>query len=287
LTGDKVASEDKAVMKDMESCIVMIHDWVVPLYELYIKCKRATDDSDKKNGICNGAQAIFEGGFCQYATLLETTCDTQEMCFSRDIKLMNEGDADVKVAEAARAADCEVGNKVKCYLKVFEEEDNKEKPKVLEKCKSLKFTCPDSIHFPPAPKPTTCTPEPHVPCDEPWLEKEYESKSWYAKAPTAPCHPCHLPHPILVKGAGYSDANGLYVATSAAQWENSNCRIYSEGHPWNWGWGIQCTGHHRYIAGMECNIKNTADPTTCTYKVRKDYGEDPVPTVGWAGYDIV
>jgi len=149
----------------------------------------------KKNGICNEKQAIFEGGFCQYATLLEATCDTQEMCFKRDIKLMNEGDADVKIAEAARAADCEVGNKVKCYLKVFEEEDNKEKPKVLEKCKSLKFTCPDLIHFPPTPKPTPCTPEPHVPCDEPWLEKEYKSQSWYAKAPTAPCHPCHLPKP--------------------------------------------------------------------------------------------
>merc|ERR550532_536738 len=105
---------------------------------------------------------------------------------------MEEGDADVKISEKARQADCEVGNKVKCYLKVFEESDSKKKPGILEDCKKLKFTCPEKINFPDTPAKTPCTPEPSEPCDPSWLEKEYKSKSWYATAPAQACHPCHL-----------------------------------------------------------------------------------------------
>merc|ERR1719384_1089099 len=114
--------------------------------------------------------------FCQYATLLAGTCDTQISCRKRNIETMEDGDKEVKVAEAARQADCEVGHQVDCLLKIFEETDNEKKPAMLAKCKKETPTCPEKLSYPPIPGPTKCEPEPSEPCEDAWVEQEYSSQ---------------------------------------------------------------------------------------------------------------
>merc|ERR1719384_738385 len=121
--------------------------------------------------------------FCQYATLLAGTCDTQISCRKRNIETMEDGDKEVKVAEQARQADCEVEHKVDCLLKIFEETDNEKKPGMLDECKKLKPTCPEKIVYPPTPGPTPCKESATEPCEEAWTQEEYTSQPWYATAP--------------------------------------------------------------------------------------------------------
>merc|ERR1719414_2353044 len=163
LTTSDVKTSDATTKKNMEECITSINMWVVPLYDLYMKCKGHKDthlDDTKK---CDEKQSEFEGAFCQYSTLLAATCKTQKSCRKKNIKILEDGDADVKIAEEARQADCE----------------------------AVTPTCPDKITYPPTPGPTPCDKEASEPCERAWLETEYESQKWFAQAPTTACQPCH------------------------------------------------------------------------------------------------
>lgn len=198
LSSSDVTTTDAATKKSMEQCITAINAWVVPLYDLYMKCKKKRDDHIADTRSCDVKQATFESDFCQYATLLAGTCEGQTKCRKTSVGILKVGDGEVKVAEKARQADCEVGHKVDCLLQIFEETDNSKKPKMLEHCKKLVPTCPDKIEYPPIPGPTPCSEEPNEPCAKAWLEKEYTNQKWYALAPTTWCHACSPPHPCKV-----------------------------------------------------------------------------------------
>merc|ERR1719410_2861364 len=215
----KMQSGDANTKKSVRSCLEEINQWFPPLWEMYQKCKKKEGIRSDQTDVCNNEQSTFEGGFCQYALLLDTTCDTQDDCRSKNIDARAKGHAAVKIAEKARAADCEVGHKVKCLLAIFEETDNKKKPGMLDSCKSEKYTCPDGITYPEIPGATTCTREPSKPCDDAWLQKEYKSKAWFHKAVTKTCTPClreptRPPPPTYTKvGTGHCrDADGGYPA---------------------------------------------------------------------------
>lgn len=94
---------------------------------------------------------------------------------------------------------------------------------------------------------------------------------------------------VHVSGAGYSDANGVFVYKSEFMgrgwFENSHgCVLHWRPH---WGWGIGCHGHHRYF-DRDCK---GLDATICSnWQVRKGNagqknfpvkfeGLEPVPKV--------
>merc|ERR1719410_3284519 len=189
MTSEKMKSGDANTKKSVRSCLEEINVWFPPLWKMYANCKKHEGIRADQTGVCNNVQNSFEGDFCQYSLLLTTTCDTQDDCRSKNIDARAKSHAAVKIAEKARASDCEVGHKVKCLLAIFEETDNK-KPGMLASCKSEKYTCPDGITYPEIPGPTPCTREPSNPCDDSWLQKEYKSKAWYDKAPAGNCIPC-------------------------------------------------------------------------------------------------
>jgi len=224
LTGDDVASTDAATKKAMEQCITDIHTWVVPLYEKYIKCKNAETDRIDFTRRCDEDQHDFEGRFCQYAGKLELVCKTQISCRSTGISALQKGDAELRVAEEGREADCKVGYQVKCLLAIFEQSDNTKKPAMLEKCKNQVPTCPDKIIFKPIPEPHPCTPEPNEPCDSAWLQKEYRSQVWFAKAPTTTCNRCHPPHPCRVILYESSHFGGWHASFGPGKYDTKGLR---------------------------------------------------------------
>jgi len=187
----------------MEACLEDINDWFRPLWPIYIKCRDSIVDNKKKTKKCNGNQAVFESAFCQYSQLLSSTCLSQTDCRRKNIEVRNQIHANVSIAEAARHTDCEVGHKVKCLLQIFEEKNNTKKPGMLAACKALKPECPAGITYPDIPGPHQCQSEAHNPCDGAWVEGEYSTKVWFAKAPTAKCTSClkpEIPYPAPPSG---------------------------------------------------------------------------------------
>merc|ERR1719414_70597 len=224
LTGADVASTDPTTRKSMEQCITAIYTWVDPLYDHYIKCKDAGSTQIIETRKCDGKQHYFEAEFCLYAGNLEAVCSTQDSCRQLSIGQLQKGDAEVKVAEKAREADCKVGYQVRCLLGIFEETNNAEKPGMLKKCKELKPTCPESIVFPPTPGPHPCHPEPNEPCDAAWIQKEYTSQPWFAKAPTTHCNACHPPK--TCRATLYEDASfgGFAASFPPGRYETKDLR---------------------------------------------------------------
>merc|ERR1719297_672788 len=219
MTSDKMKSGDANTKKSVRSCLEEINVWFPPLWKMYTNCKKHEGIRADQTDVCNNDQNSFEGDFCQYSLLLTTTCDTQDDCRSKNIDARAKSHAAVKIAEKARASDCEVGHKVKCLLAIFEETDNKKKPGMLASCKSEKYTCPDGITYPEIPGPTPYTREPSNPCDDSWLQKEYKSKAWYDKAPAGKCIPClslKAEEAYFVEVSGACSAqesyNGVYKA---------------------------------------------------------------------------
>merc|ERR1719422_1317623 len=196
MTSAKFSTGNANSDKSIGSCLEEINEWFPPLWEKYAQCKLSVGIHNDKTKECNDDQKSFEGDFCQYDLLLDTTCDTQDDCRKKNIDAREKSHAAVKIAEKARSTDCHVGHKVKCLLAIFEEKDNKKKPGMLDSCKSAKYTCPDGIKYPGIPDATTCTKEPSEPCDSSWLQKEYTSKSWYGKAPAGTCTPCLKPEAL-------------------------------------------------------------------------------------------
>merc|ERR1719336_2758094 len=193
MTSAKFSTGNANSDNSIGSCLEEINEWFPPLWEKYSQCKLSELIHNDKTKECNNAQKPFEGDFCQYDLLLDTTCDTQDDCRSKNIDAREKGHAAVKIAETARSTDCQVGHKVKCLLAIFEEKDNKKKPGMLDSCKARKYSCPDGILYPGIPDPTTCTREPSEPCDSAWLQTEYTSKAWFGKAPAGTCIPCLKP----------------------------------------------------------------------------------------------
>merc|ERR1719189_158883 len=190
MDSEKMQSEEANTKKSVRSCLEEINVWFPPLWKMYSKCKQHEGIRADHTEKCNKNQNSFESDFCQYSLLLDTTCDTQDDCRSKNIDARAKGHAAVKIAEKARSTDCKVGHKVKCLLPIFEETDNKKKPGMLESCKSADHSCPDGITYPGIPEPTTCEKEGTNPCEEPWVQKEYKSMAWFGKAPAGECMPC-------------------------------------------------------------------------------------------------
>jgi len=193
MTGTNFATDDLIKKRSMESCLEDIHLWFPGTWEIYIKCRDSSALLSNKTAECNSDQSDFESSFCQYSLLYSSVCTSQSDCRAVNIDARNKAHAAVKVAEAARSTDCEVGHKVKCLLGIFEEKNNTKKPEMLTVCKALEPSCPDGITYPDIPGATTCTPETYEPCDTEWLETEYESQTWFSKAPTGECVECLRP----------------------------------------------------------------------------------------------
>jgi len=104
---------------------------------------------------------------------------------------------------------------------------------------------------------------------------------------------------IWVTGAGYAEANGLYIyagtyldrpywcldrggsPSPVCGWPaGTGCGLtYWEGSDWHWG--IGCGGHHRYYTASICNGESPFD-SGCTILTRSSYGTAPAPKISWA-----
>merc|ERR1719323_345071 len=173
---------------------------------------------------CDEKQHYFEGQFCKYAGILDMVCSAQISCRDTEIGHLEKGDAELKVAEKGREADCKIGYQVKCLLAIFEETDNAEKPAMLEKCKKQVPTCPENIIFKPIPPPLPCQRVPNEPCDSAWLGKEYRSQPWFAKAPTTTCNSCHPPHPCKVILYEEYDFEGWHASFGPGKYDTKGLR---------------------------------------------------------------
>merc|ERR1719410_486868 len=69
----KMQSGDANTKKSVRSCLEEINQWFPPLWEMYTKCKKKEGIRSDQTDVCNNEQSTFEGSFCQYALLLDTT----------------------------------------------------------------------------------------------------------------------------------------------------------------------------------------------------------------------
>merc|ERR1719410_1047850 len=74
MTMVKMRSGDAQTKKSVRSCLEEINQWFPPLWEKYSNCKQHEGRHSDQTGTCTNAQTDFEGDFCQYDLLLDTTC---------------------------------------------------------------------------------------------------------------------------------------------------------------------------------------------------------------------
>jgi len=207
LTKDKVATSVAATRKDMETCLVGTHTWLIPLYSRYKLCQRHINNGTNITKRCDKLQKDFESSFCTYALKLSDTCDYHSTCRKRELEDRSKTHDEVKISEQARKADYVTGRKVLCLFDVFLA-DNPNKTETLNRCKALQTsTSPFDIIYHPIPPPEPCSKEPNKPCDAAWTTKEYSNLA--AKANT--CTPC--PKPVVPVKEMKDDCSGWSVNT--------------------------------------------------------------------------
>jgi len=190
LTSADISTTDEEKKTSMEHCIVAIEAWVTPLVTQYKACHASSTVVSDQRTMCERAQGDFEADYCQWSVALGTTCWNQAKCRNESIALANKGAEQLTKSEHARETDCMLGQKVKCLLKIFGEQDAAKRKSDLEACKVLKPECPDKIKAPAIPIATPCELANTGPCEDDFLEQAYRTKSWYHKAPAGECRPC-------------------------------------------------------------------------------------------------
>jgi len=185
-------------LDEMEDCLEDMKAWLDPLYAKYECCGRGDECAPcVVNGAnCQKLQQQFEFEQCLYDTEVGILCSGYDTCFETVIS-ESQADCDaIQIRAAARAADNETAERIKCLLGVLKIDDNatkvaeegtQSKAEKLEECQSktdvyTKFndvwtiTCPSGVpddwastgkHYPPgiackAPRPGMCTDEFYV-----------------------------------------------------------------------------------------------------------------------------
>merc|ERR1719464_917153 len=134
-------------------------------------------------------------GFCSYHDKLTGACSTYAACRTTAAKGRTDVHAAVQVAEQGRMAEYKAAQHVKCFLGVFEATPA-EQPAKLQACMDAVITTTQfeiAYHEPPQEATCDTTPVATYPCEAKWLSDRYESKDWFAQAPTVACTACvHL-----------------------------------------------------------------------------------------------
>jgi len=180
----------------MESCLEDMNRWLDPLYELMEACARDNQNCQKWPKECRNQQTDFEFYNCEWNLVVGTKCSFYETCYTGAIK---KADADCDVIQlraAARQADNETAERIKCLLGVLMIDDNatkvaaegsESKADKLKACKSVsyaqfnaawKITCPAADWPPKAQYPAglNCSAPRHDPCSNDFFQAEYHGR---------------------------------------------------------------------------------------------------------------
>jgi len=188
------AADKSHDLQQMESCLEETQEWIVPLYQKYIQCKRNTDQNTEHKANCSAKQDKFEQSFCTYASKLEDACNAQTSCRARSVGARNTTHAEVNLAEKARKADILTAHRILCLFKVFEA-SNTNKTSTLQAClKQSVNTSAYDMTYHSIPDPVACVKEVDEPCQASWKLREYEKQAWFSSIDSlAACKPCPTP----------------------------------------------------------------------------------------------
>jgi len=174
----------------MEACFESVHAWLMPLLDQSRLCKNKSDIHFSQVTECNTKQCQLEQSSCAYASKLDDTCTEQITCRTTKIEARNSAHTRVNTSEIARKAEYSAGKHALCYFRVFEASKT-DKPQILQECKALSVSTSEfDISYPEVPAETPCEPESVLTCNPDWLQREYSSQAWFAKATMAACQKC-------------------------------------------------------------------------------------------------
>jgi len=188
-----IRAVDKDKRQQMEACLTEFVQWSNPLYPLYLACDRAKDNVTNITAICDGYQDECEEKRCTFTGMHDVTCTDYNGCYSNERDQCDLTCSLVQEAVAARKADNETAERVKCLMAIFNAE-NADKAGLLKSCKEAThdvspwdITCPSLEPLPPPPIPCD---RHDRPCEESWYQREYHDKSWFPVVKMQPCDPC-------------------------------------------------------------------------------------------------
>lgn len=190
MTLEYISTSDATKKTQMEACLTEMNSWVVPLHDTFTSCATTTSDLETTATLCNSKQTAFESSYCSYAQDLRGACDEQARCRNSTIGARNKTHDSVQESEASRKIHYESGNRLLCYLQIFDNE-TKNATEKLDECKAMTVdTSRYKIEYHAIPQAHTCVQEQSVPCDAQWMEIEYEDKAWHGNAKPITCQPC-------------------------------------------------------------------------------------------------
>jgi len=186
---------EAADYKATQLCLVGISSWL-DMYNASLTtskdlCDVASSKHNDKVEHCKMAQAAFETSFCDQQRIMANSCSR---CAAK-IADQESVHAAVNITEHGRKGAVVAARRIQCYLALLGA-DHQQRTASLDNCSSLHPSTSDlDIVYHPAPQGPECNSSaPHAtPCGEEWLAQHYQSKDWYAGAPTAACTPCESP----------------------------------------------------------------------------------------------
>lgn len=223
LQDDYIKAEGNPMLGEMEDCLEHVKLWLDPLYELMEACQRVEGECNDKAKESMGNQSLFEYETCEYNTIVRIKCGGYDDCFGGVLSRSASECGNIQTRAAARQADNETAERIKCLLGVLmvdddatkvDEEGTESKADKLAACKTVDYEdynkfwqieCPvweaDGEPVPEYPPGIDCMADRFSPCDGEFLEEEYRSKldldRWEADRPLTElnqqfgqCKPC-------------------------------------------------------------------------------------------------
>jgi len=136
---------------------------------------------------CNSNQTTFETDFCVYNSVLDTTCDDHDICYTSATSGADATTARVKVTEAARKEAYKAGEEIVCRINALLANH------AYSKCDDLTVdTANYTIDYPTPDAKDSCVTEDESPCSDTWVDREYTEKL-PINAPSKTCSPCQVP----------------------------------------------------------------------------------------------
>jgi len=180
----------------MLGCLGELKDWASPenisLSEKRAECNEATKQHHEQTEKCHHLQIEYEMAACIYHHELITTRSFYNTCRSSREAELEQVHAAVRVTEAGRKAEFTSASHIKCLLDVFDADPENKQQSYLRCSRETWSTSKFDIVYHDSLSASDLHPDPIVPCSTEWLYDKYESKPWYAEAPTKLCIAC--PH---------------------------------------------------------------------------------------------
>ncbi|CAE7569700.1 unnamed protein product [Symbiodinium natans] len=176
-----------AHLQSMIDCAATIQSWTASftqnmtgLRDAYFASLYALNNHSED---CRVNQSTLESHFCEYHQQLTDSCAATDSCFANVNETWHELLDSVAASSARREASYIAASKVICYIQVLQ--SNLTHPAV-QACQDLVVdTSGIAVSEPTPAGKGACDTSPvaEFPCEESWVQAEYESKTWYTQSP--------------------------------------------------------------------------------------------------------